>query len=170
MVSLKRELIVIFKFENVRERIMNNNKQKQSGFTLIELMVVIVILGLLAALVLPSVFGNKEKAGRQKVVSDITAYENALDMYRLDNNRYPTTDQGLDALVSKPSLDPIPRNYREEGYVKRLSNDPWGYEYILLSPGENGKIDIFSVGLDGEEGTADDIGNWNMHDKVQEQE
>jgi len=149
---------------------MHKNRQKQSGFTLIELMVVIVILGLLAGLVLPNVFGNKEKADRQKVVSDITTYESALAMYRLDNNRYPTTDQGLDALVSKPTLDPIPRNYNTDGYVQRLSNDPWGNEYILISPGENGKIDIFSVGLDGEEGTEDDIGNWNMHDKPQEQE
>lgn len=149
---------------------MNNNKQKQSGFTLIELMVVIVILGLLAAMVLPNVFGNKEIADRQKVVSDITAYENALEMYRLDNSRYPTTDQGLDALVNKPSLDPIPRNFRNEGYVKRLANDPWGNEYLLLQPGENGRIDIYSVGLDGEDGTEDDIGNWNMHDQAQEQE
>jgi len=149
---------------------MHKNRQKQSGFTLIELMVVIVILGLLAGLVLPNVFGNKEKADRQKVISDITTYESALAMYRLDNNRYPTTDQGLDALVNKPTLDPIPRNYNADGYVQRLSNDPWGYEYILISPGENGKLDIFSVGLDGEEGTEDDIGNWNMHDKPQEQE
>ncbi len=149
---------------------MNNNKQKQSGFTLIELMVVIVILGLLAAMVLPNVFGNKEIADRQKVVSDITAYENALEMYRLDNSRYPTTDQGLDALVNKPSLDPIPRNFRNEGYVKRLANDPWGNEYLLLQPGENGRIDIYSVGLDGEDGTEDDIGNWNMHDQAEEQE
>lgn len=149
---------------------MNNNKQKQSGFTLIELMVVIVILGLLAAMVLPNVFGNKEIADRQKVVSDITAYENALEMYRLDNSRYPTTDQGLDALVNKPSLDPIPRNFRSEGYVKRLANDPWGNEYLLLQPGENGRIDIYSVGLDGEDGTEDDIGNWNMHDQAEEQE
>lgn len=148
---------------------MNNIKQKQGGFTLIELMVVIVILGLLAAMVLPNVFGNKEIADRQKVVTDITAYENALEMYRLDNSRFPTTDQGLEALVDKPTLDPIPRNYREEGYVKRLSNDPWGNPYLLLSPGENGKIDIFSVGLDGEEGTDDDIGNWNMHDDPQAQ-
>jgi len=149
---------------------MNNKMQKQGGFTLIELMVVIVILGLLASMVLPSVFGNKDKADRQKVVTDISAYENGLEMYRLDNSRYPTTDQGLDALISKPSLDPIPRNYREEGYVKRLANDPWGNPYLMLSPGENGKVDIYSVGLDGEEGTDDDIGNWNMHDKPEEQE
>jgi general secretion pathway protein G len=149
---------------------MNNKMKKQGGFTLIELMVVIVILGLLAAMVLPSVFGNKEKADRQKVISDITVYEGGLEMYRLDNSRYPTTDQGLEALTTKPSLDPIPRDFREEGYVKRLSNDPWGNPYLMMSPGENGRIDIYSVGLDGEEGTDDDIGNWNMHDKPQAQE
>ncbi len=148
---------------------MRDLQKKQSGFTLIELMVVIVILGLLAAMVLPSVFGNKEIADRQKVVSDITAYESALEMYRLDNSRYPTTDQGLEALVTKPSLDPIPRDFREEGYVKRLANDPWGNPYFLLSPGENGKIDLFSAGLDGEEGTDDDIGNWNMYEKPEQQ-
>lgn len=148
---------------------MNNNKQKQGGFTLIELMVVIVILGLLGAMVIPNVFGNKDIAARQSVKTDISAYENALEMYRLDNNFFPTTDQGLDALVTKPTLDPIPRNYRDEGYIKRLSEDPWGNEYYMLSPGENGKIDIYSVGPDGEEGTDDDIGNWNMHDKPQEQ-
>lgn len=148
---------------------MRNTVKKQGGFTLIELMVVIVILGLLAAMVLPNVFGNKEIADRQKVVTDITAYENALEMYRLDNSRYPTTDQGLEALVDKPSLDPIPRNYRDDGYVKRLANDPWGNPYLLLSPGENGKIDLFSAGLDGEEGTDDDIGNWNMHDQPEQE-
>jgi len=149
---------------------MNNKMQKQGGFTLIELMVVIVILGLLASMVLPSVFGNKDKADRQKVVTDISMYENAFEMYRLDNSRYPTTDQGLEALITKPTIDPIPRDFREEGYVKRLHNDPWGNPYLMLSPGENGKIDIYSVGLDGEEGTDDDIGNWNMHDKPEEQE
>lgn len=149
---------------------MNKKMQKQGGFTLIELMVVIVILGLLASMVLPSVFGNKDKADRQKVVTDISTYEGALEMYRLDNSRYPTTDQGLEALIEKPSLDPIPREFRDEGYVKRLANDPWGNPYVMLSPGVNGKLDIYSIGLDGEEGTDDDIGNWNMHDKPQEQE
>jgi general secretion pathway protein G len=153
----------------VRESVMKNNKQKQGGFTLIELMVVIVILGLLGAMVVPSVFGSKEKADFQKVRSDIGQYEAALKRYRLDNGSYPTTDQGLEALVTKPTIDPIPRNFSDEGYVDRLFNDPWGNEYYMLSPGENGKIDIYSAGPDGEEGTDDDIGNWNMHDKPQEQ-
>ncbi|NRA83396.1 MAG: type II secretion system major pseudopilin GspG [Gammaproteobacteria bacterium] len=148
---------------------MHFKHQKQAGFTLLEIMVVIVILGILASMVLPNLLGNKEKAERQKVVSDITTLESAMDMYKLDNSRYPNTDQGLEALVSKPDIDPQPRNYREDGYIKRLPTDPWGNEYLLLQPGENGKYDLFSAGLDGEEGTEDDIGNWNMFDKPDQQ-
>lgn len=144
---------------------VNRTFNKQQGFTMLELMVVIVILGILASMVLPQVFGNKEIAERQKVVSDLTALEGAMDMYKLDNHRYPTTDQGLDALVNEPTISPEPRNYRRAGYVKRLPKDPWGNEYLLISPGEVGEYDIFSAGLDGEEGTDDDIGTWNMHDQ-----
>lgn len=139
-------------------------QRKQRGFTLLEVMVVIVILGILASMVVPNLMGNKDKADQQKAVSDIVALENALDMYRLDNSIYPTTDQGLDALVQKPTSSPEPRNYREGGYVKRLPQDPWRNDYLLLSPGENGKIDIFSAGPDGQPGTEDDIGNWNLQD------
>ena len=141
------------------------NKQRQRGFTLLEIMVVIVILGILASLVVPNLMGNKEKADRQKAVSDITALENALDMYKLDNSIYPNTEQGLEALVSKPTSQPEPRNYRDDGYIKRLPQDPWNNDYQLVSPGEHGKIDIFSMGLDGEAGTDDDIGNWNLDAK-----
>jgi general secretion pathway protein G len=147
-----------FFIESVVMRVSN----KQQGFTLLEIMVVIVILGVLSAMIVPNLLGNKEKADQQKVVSDIIALENSLDMYKLDNSRYPTTDQGLEALISKPSGSPEPRNYREDGYLKRLPTDPWGNPYLLTSPGEKGNIDIFSVGPDGEEGTDDDIGNWNM--------
>ena len=139
--------------------------QRQRGFTLLEIMVVIVILGILASLVVPNLMGNKEQADRQKAVSDIVALENALDMYKLDNSRYPTTEQGLEALVSKPQGEPEPRNYKSDGYIKRLPQDPWGSAYQLMSPGEHGKIDVFSMGLDGEAGTDDDIGNWNMDQK-----
>lgn len=139
--------------------------QRQRGFTLLEIMVVIVILGILASLVVPNLMGNKEQADRQKAVSDIVALENALDMYKLDNSRYPTTEQGLEALVTKPQGDPAPRNYKDDGYIKRLPQDPWGNNYQLMSPGEHGKIDVFSLGLDGEAGTEDDIGNWNMDQK-----
>ena len=139
--------------------------QRQRGFTLLEIMVVIVILGTLASLVVPNLMGNKEQADRQKAVSDIVALENALDMYKLDNSRYPTTEQGLEALVTKPQGEPEPRNYKSDGYIKRLPQDPWGNNYQLMSPGEHGKIDVFSMGLDGEAGTDDDIGNWNMDQK-----
>lgn len=144
---------------------MNNQTNKQQGFTLLEIMVVIVILGILASLVVPNLMGNKDKADRQKVVSDVVALENALDMYRLDNSNYPSTDQGLNALVSEPSGDPAPRNYRDGGYIRRLPQDPWGNDYALISPGTQGTIDVFSVGPDGEEGTDDDIGNWNLDAK-----
>ncbi|MCF1427444.1 MAG: type II secretion system major pseudopilin GspG [Shewanella sp.] len=137
-------------------------RNKQHGFTLLEVMVVIVILGILASIVVPNLMGNKDKADQQKAVTDIVALENALDMYKLDNGVYPTTEQGLDALVKKPSISPEPRNYREGGYVKRLPKDPWRNDYQLLSPGEHGKIDIFSKGPDGQPSTEDDIGNWNL--------
>ena len=136
--------------------------QKQRGFTLLEIMVVIVILGVLASMVAPNVLGNKDKADRQKAVSDIVALENALDMYRLDNNHYPSTEQGLDALVSKPSGSPEPRGYRENGYIRRMPQDPWGNEYYLVSPGEYGPVDIFSAGADGQPDTEQDIGNWDL--------
>lgn len=136
--------------------------RQQRGFTLLEIMVVIVILGILASLVVPNLMGNKEQADHQKAVSDIVALENALDMYKLDNTRYPTTDQGMQALVNKPDSDPVPRNYKDGGYIKRLPADPWQNDYQLLSPGEHGKLDVFSMGPDGEAGTEDDIGNWNQ--------
>ncbi len=123
-------------------------------------MVVIVILGVLAALVVPNVMGNKERADTQKAVSDIVALENALDMYKLDNHRYPTTEQTLEALVTLPTINPLPANYRNDGYIKRLPADPWGNEYMLVSPGEHGAIDVFSTGPDSEPNTADDIKNW----------
>ncbi|WBA82072.1 type II secretion system major pseudopilin GspG [Endozoicomonas sp. GU-1] len=139
-----------------------NKRQKQSGFTLLEIMVVIVILGVLASMVAPNIIGNKDKADLQKAVSDIVALENALDMYKLENNNYPSTQQGLAALVSKPSGSPEPRSYRDNGYIRRLPKDPWGNDYLMLSPGEHGPVDIFSSGPDGQPGTDDDTGNWNL--------
>ncbi|WP_375055060.1 type II secretion system major pseudopilin GspG [Zobellella sp. DQSA1] len=137
-------------------------KQRQRGFTLLEIMVVIVILGILASLVVPNLMGNKDRADYQKVVSDIVALESALDMYRLDNSRYPTTEQGLQALVRKPVVQPEPRNYAADGYIRRLPQDPWGGDYQLLSPGLHGTVDIFSYGPDGMPDTEDDIGNWTI--------
>lgn len=134
----------------------------QGGFTLLEIMVVIVILGVLASLTIPSLMGNKDRADHQKAVSDVVTLENALDMYKLDNSRYPNTEQGLKALIIKPTAAPIPKNYRVEGYIRRLPADPWGHPYQLISPGEHGVIDIFSVGPDGVAQTDDDINNWDI--------
>ncbi|MEX5428093.1 type II secretion system major pseudopilin GspG [Klebsiella michiganensis] len=140
-------------------------RQSQRGFTLLEIMVVIVIMGILASLVVPNLMGNKDKADRQKVVSDIVALESALDMYKLDNSRYPTTEQGLQALITKPSVPPEARYYPQDGYIRRLPQDPWGGDYQLVSPGQHGQIDIFSSGQDGVPGTDDDIGNWTLGKK-----
>lgn len=141
------------------------NLDRQAGFTLLELMVVIVILGVLASMVVPNLMGNKEKADAQKATSDIVALEGSLDMYKLDNHRYPTTEQGLQALVTKPEIAPIPNSYRAGGYIRRLPQDPWGSDYLMVSPGEHGAIDLFSAGPDGEANTADDITNWSLDKK-----
>lgn len=138
---------------------------KQRGFTLLEIMVVIVIIGVLASLVVPNLMGNKEKADKQKAVSDIVALENALDMYKLDNHHYPTTNQGLESLVEAPTLPPLAANYNKEGYIKRLPADPWGNDYVLVNPGEHGAYDLLSAGPDGEMGTEDDITNWGLSKK-----
>ncbi|RZQ56267.1 type II secretion system protein GspG [Pseudidiomarina tainanensis] len=136
--------------------------KKQSAFSLMEVMVVIAILGLLASLILPNVLGSADQANRQKARTDIISLENAVAQYRLDNGTFPTTEQGLEALTEEPNIDPRPRNYRRGGYIQRLPSDPWGNEYLLLSPGEFGDFDIFSAGPDGQTGTDDDIGNWNI--------
>lgn len=139
--------------------------QRQRGFTLLEVMVVLVIIGLLVAIVAPNVLDNQDKAMVQKARADISSLEQALEMYRLDNFRYPTTEQGLAALVSKPGLAPEPRNYRADGYIRRLPTDPWGNAYQYRSPGERGRVDVFSFGADGRsggEGLDADIGNWDL--------
>jgi general secretion pathway protein G len=136
-----------------------------SGFTLIEIMVVVVILGILAAIVVPRVLDRPDMARVVKARQDIRTLESALNLYRLDNYNYPTTDQGLEALVTKPSGSPEPRNYAKGGYIDRLPLDPWQRPYLYLSPGENGAIDIYTLGADGVPGGEDvdaDIGNWNL--------
>ena len=139
---------------------------KQRGFTLIEIMVVIVIIGLLATLVLPRVMGRQEQAFIAKAQSDIQALSSALKFYKLDNFIYPSTDQGLEALVTRPSGDPVPKNWKKGGYVERLPQDPWGNPYQYIYPGERREFEIWSYGADsiegGEEGGAD-IGNWNIN-------
>ncbi len=137
--------------------------RRRTGFTLIEVMVVVAILAILAAVVVPRVMDEPAKARRAKVQQDIRAIESALDLYKLDNYRYPTTDQGLEALVRPPSSGPEPKNYKEGGYLRKLPEDPWGNRYRYLHPGEHGEIDIWSLGADGAPGGSDenaDIGNW----------
>lgn len=134
------------------------------GFTLIEIMVVIVILGILASVVVPRIMDRPDEAKVVKAQTDIRALKAALDLYKLDNYNYPSTDQGLEALMNRPTGNPEPRNYKQGGYVDRLPKDPWGNEYLYLSPGEHGAVDIWSLGADGEpggEGINADIGNWN---------
>ncbi|CAM3445949.1 type II secretion system major pseudopilin GspG [Parendozoicomonas haliclonae] len=147
---------------NSKKRLRRLSGGKQNGFTLLEIMVVIVILGVLASMVVPNVIGNKDTADEKKVIHDIVALENSLDMYHLENKMYPSTDQGLEALVRKPSGAPEPRNYRDDGYIRRLPKDPWGNDYLLQNPGQFGKLDVFSAGADGVAGSDDDIGNWNI--------
>lgn len=143
---------------------MNVTRRNNSGFTLIEVMVVLLIIGIMAGLVAPQILGSQEEAQRKAAAVDIRSLESALTRYKLSNNRFPTTEQGLEALVSQPTIDPIPRNYPEGGYITGLPDDPWDNPYQLLSPGEIGTIDIFSNGPDGEPGTDDDIGNWNLNE------
>jgi general secretion pathway protein G len=135
------------------------------GFTLIEIMVVVVIIGLLAAFILPNVFGNVIRAQKAKVKGDIQGIETALTMYKLDNYKYPSTDVGLTALSQRPN-DPTVRNWREGGYIQRVSKDPWGNPYQYIYPGLHGQeYDLYSFGADGQEGGEGDnadIGNWNL--------
>ena len=135
--------------------------RSSAGFTLIEVMVVVVILGILAAVVVPKIMDNPEKARITKAKQDIRAMESALDLYKLDNYTYPTTDQGLDALASKPSGTPEPKNYKDGGYVRKVPLDPWQNPYQYLNPGANADIDVFSLGPD-QQPSEDDIGNWNI--------
>lgn len=135
------------------------------GFTLIEIMVVVVILGILAAIVVPRVMDRPDDARITKAKSDIRALESALNLYRLDNFVYPSTAQGLQALVERPRTGPEPPNFRAGGYMDRIPLDPWGNEYQYLSPGTRGEIDIFSFGADGRRGGTGvnaEIGNWNL--------
>ena len=137
------------------------------GFTLIEIMVVITILGILAALIVPRVVGRTDDARIAAARQDIASLMQALKLYRLDNGRYPTTEQGLRAMIEKHGVDPVPNNWKQGGYLERssLPQDPWGKEYQYLSPGLRGEIDVFSYGRDGQsggEGPDADIGSWSI--------
>jgi len=134
------------------------------GFTLIEIMVVVVILGILAALVVPKIMSRPDEARIIAAKQDIASISQALKLYRLDNGRYPTTEQGIGALVTKPTTEPIPNNWKTGGYLERLPKDPWGHPYQYLNPGVRGEVDIFSFGADGQPGGTGndaDIGNWD---------
>ena len=140
-------------------------KSWQSGFTLLEVMVVVVILGILATLVVPKIIGRPDEARVIAARQDIASVMQALKLYRLDNQRYPTTEQGLQALVARPASAPIPANWKAGGYLERLPKDPWGSLYQYLNPGLHGEIDVFSFGADGApggEGNDADIGSWNL--------
>jgi general secretion pathway protein G len=135
------------------------------GFTLIEILVVVVILGILAALVVPRIMERPDEARVVAARSDIRAIVSALKLYRLDNGVYPSTDQGLGALVVRPDTGVIPRNWKQGGYLDRVPKDPWGAPYQYLNPGVNGEIDVFSLGADGApggEGINADIGSWEL--------
>ena len=131
------------------------------GFTLIELMVVIVIIGVLAALIVPNVLNRADDARVTAARTDVNNLMQALKLYKLDNHRYPAAEQGLQALVAKPTTGPAPVNWRQ--YVEKLPNDPWGRPYQYLNPGVKGEIDVMSFGADGQaggEGKNADIGSW----------
>jgi general secretion pathway protein G len=137
------------------------------GFTLIEIMVVITILGILAALIVPRVVGRTDDARIAAAKQDIASIQQALKLYRLDNGAYPSTEQGLRALLAKPTIEPVPANWKQGGYLERSSvpKDPWGNEYKYLNPGLHGEIDVFSFGRDGAsggEGVDADIGSWQL--------
>lgn len=140
-------------------------KHNQRGFTLIEVMVVVVILGILAAIVVPRLLDEPEKARRTSAATQIRNLEEALGMFKLDNGFYPSTEQGLQVLVTKPTIGRIPNRYKEGGYIRRIPDDPWGNSYVYLNPGVRGEFDLLSYGPDGQpggEGDNADIGNWNL--------
>ena len=144
---------------------MLTGDRTQRGFTLLEIMVVVVILGILAALVVPKIISRPDEARVIAAKQDIASMMQALKLYRLDNQRYPTTEQGLQALLVKPTTAPIPPNWKPGGYIERLPKDPWGNLYQYLNPGVRGEIDVFSYAADGapgSEGNDADIGSWNL--------
>jgi general secretion pathway protein G len=140
-----------------------HTRKNQKGFTLIEIMVVVVILGILASIVVPKIISRPEQAKVVKAKQDVQAIESALELYKLDNGFYPSTDQGLQALVTKPTTDPIPDNWKDDGYLKEVPMDPWNRPYQYLNPGTHNDIDVFTYGPTGQPGGTGPnatIGNW----------
>ena len=151
-----------------RARRAHPAKTARRGFTLVEIMVVVVIIGLLAALVGPRLIGQSETAKITAARTQIKNFEQSLELFHLNNGFFPTTDQGLMALIEKPTMQPEPKNYQKGGYLnaKALPKDPWGNEYVYLCPGQQGDYDIISYGADGREGGEDsnkDISNWDVN-------
>ena len=148
---------------NIRTSFLKSARHRFSaGFTLIELMVVLVIIGVLAALIVPNVLERADEARATAAKTDVNNLMQALKLYKLDNQRYPTAEQGLQALLTKPSTGPTPPNWKS--YVDKLPNDPWGRPYQYLNPGVKGEIDVMSFGADGQaggEGKNADVGSWN---------
>ncbi|GGA29455.1 type II secretion system major pseudopilin GspG [Neptunicoccus cionae] len=139
--------------------------RKDAGFSLLELMVVVVILSILALVIAPRIIDRPDQARVARVQSDLAVIQSAVKLYRLDNFRYPSTEQGLRALVNRPSTEPVPRNWAENGYIDRLPVDPWGNEYQYLSPGVHGEFDVFTLGADGVTGGSGadaDLGTWTL--------
>jgi len=146
---------------------MSRINRQQGGFSLLEIMVVVVIIGILVASIAPTLFGETEKARLTRVKVDITALEDALERYKMENFNYPTTDQGLESLITKSNMPPEPKHFKEGGYVRRIQKDPWGNDYQYISPGQEGPYDLFTLGADGEvggEGANKDIGGWNLNE------
>ena len=147
-------------------QVMRQNRSKtRNGFTLIEIMVVVVILAILAALIVPKIMSRPDEARVVAARQDISTIMQALRLYRLDNLRYPTSEQGLAALVAPPTSAPVPPNWKAGGYLERLPRDPWGNPYQFLNPGLRGEIDVFSFGADGVaggQGTDADVGSWSI--------
>lgn len=143
-----------------------DNETKDSGFSLLELMVVVVILSILALVIVPRVIDRPDQARAARAQSDIAAVSSAVALYRLDNFRYPTTEQGLEALVTRPTSDPVPANWSTGGYMDRLPVDPWGQPYQYLAPGVHGDFDVFTYGADGVSGGSGadaDVGSWSTN-------
>jgi general secretion pathway protein G len=141
-----------------------SQRRRQGGFTLVEIMVVVVIIGILGMLVVPKLLGRTGEARVTAARTDIATLMQALKLYKLDNQRYPTTEQGLQALVQKPTTGPAAGGWKEGGYVEKLPKDPWGNNYQYLQPGLHGEVDVFSLGADGQPGGAGedaDVGSWD---------
>jgi general secretion pathway protein G len=154
-------------FDRTEKKINMRTLSGSQGFTLIELMVVIVILSVLAVWVAPKIMGRPEQAKQVKAKVDIQSFETALKLYRLDNGSYPTTEQGLEALVTQPDTGKLAKNWRAGGYIEKgkIAKDPWGNEFVYISPGVHGEFDIISYGADGEPGGEEynqDINSWEI--------